>query len=578
MARLDGAEILARALKNEGVEKVFTLSGGHIFRVYQECDKLGIDIIGTRHEGAAAFAAQHYALTSGKPGVVLLTAGPGVTNAMTQVAECSMGDVPVLFLGGAAALFHELTAALQEYDTLGMMKPHTVFASKVKETHRIAEHIAVAFRSMLGAKTGPAYIELPVDILEVHLVEEETVKFPENYRAKGRILGDPADVEKAADLLINAEKPMIWVGDGAQFNCQNYTVFKELAEYLQIPADFSNSNLGRFVTHNEDPLFQVGALAMTQADVITLLNYRPILMIAEQFPDDCKLINVNRNGDHVGLNFPVEVGMIGHADAVAEQILKAVKSKTAKRDSSEWVDSLVSMRSAFAPMALDGYDSDESPIRAVRLAYDIFTFLQSPEGQEFCYIFDGGDSVTWPSIIRSFRPLQLDFPGIFYIASYKGAVGNSMGAVTGVYKSEGRPIIHSIGDGSFGQYTAELFTYAQKKIPYVVVIFNDANWGMIKAFSMIKAPDENHDIGQLINLDEGDGYFRYEKIADAWGGYGVCVTQPEDIIPEIKKAAEACKSGKPAIVNCLVACKKEYFSMQTNSLYQHVVTPPKLGY
>ena len=332
MAKIDGAMILAQALKNEKVEKIFTLTGGHIFRVFQEAEKLGIDVIDTRHEGAAAFAAEGYALATGKPGVVILTAGPGVTNAMTQVADCMLGNVPVLFLGGASSTEHDLTEVLQEYDTLTMMKTNTVWSIEVQETHRIAEHIAVAFRNMMGNVPGPVYVELPMDVLEVRKVDEEIVKYPARSRTNARFFGEPAEIEKAAELLINAERPAMIIGDGAQFNCQNFDVFEELADYLQIPASASATNQGRFFADNK-PLFQVGAAATAQADVLLLLNHKLNLAAVEGICKNAKLINVNRNHQHIGLNMPIDVGIIGYADAVTEQILDAVKAKTNKRDS-----------------------------------------------------------------------------------------------------------------------------------------------------------------------------------------------------------------------------------------------------
>lgn len=314
MSKKDGAMILAQALKNEGVDKIFTLTGGHIYRVYQEAEKLGIDVVDCRHEGAAAYAAEGYALATGKPGVVILTAGPGVTNAMTQVADCMLGNVPVLFIGGASSTEHDLTEVLQEYDTLTMMKPNTVWSIEVQETHRIAEHIAVAFRNMMEGVPGPVYVEIPMDVLEVRKVDEETVKYPARSRTHARIFGDPAEVEKAADLLVNAQKPAMIIGDGAQFNCKNFGVFRELAEYLQMPTDISITNSGRFF--NDDiPLLQVGGLGAAQADVLLLLSHKPNLAALDGLSANAKLINVHRNHQHVGLNIPLDVGIIGYAES-----------------------------------------------------------------------------------------------------------------------------------------------------------------------------------------------------------------------------------------------------------------------
>ncbi|MCL2167348.1 MAG: thiamine pyrophosphate-binding protein, partial [Clostridiales bacterium] len=551
MATLDGAQILVRQLKAEGVEVIFTLTGGHIFRVYQEAQKLGIRVVDFRHEGAAAYAAMGYAIITGKPGVVLLTAGPGVTNAVTQVCDSMLGDVPVLFLGGASATQHDLTEVLQEYDCLTLMKNNTLWSFEVQDTARIAEATAVAFRHMLGAHTGPVYLELPMDVLEMNRVEEGEVVFPENYRTQSRVFGDPAAIAKAGDLLIAAERPAIIIGDGAQYNCQNPGVFRELAEYLQIPVEVSVTNGGRFFNEEESPLFQLGAFASGSSDVLMVMNHKLNHSAVQNVNPASKLINVHRNHRHVGLNAPMEVGIIGYADAVAEQLLAYIQSKTPPVKERKWIAETLAMKQAVASQMKALFESDADPIHPARVAGEINTFLKSDEGRKWCYWADGGDSVTWALTASAILGLPKPFVGRAVLASYIGCVGASWGMISGLYAAAGKPVLHSIGDGSFGQYVGELFTFAKFKIPYVCVIFNDRNWGMIKAFSMHDVPEEDHEVGSYIALENQqslEGFFHYEEIAKVFDGFGVCVHHPDEIYPAIVKAAEAAKKGVPAIV------------------------------
>ena len=579
MVKIDGAAILAKALKAEGIEVIFSLTGGHIYRVYQEVDKLGIKVVDCRHEGAAAYAATGYAMASGKPGVVLLTAGPGVTNAVTQVCDCMLGDVPVLFLGGASATEHDLTEVLQEYDCVTLMKNNTLWSFEVQDTARIAEAVAVAFRNMEGAKTGPVYLEIPMDVLEGNKIDEKTVVYPENYRSKYRVFGDPAAIEKAADLLIKAERPCISIGNGAQFNCQNPSSFKELAEYLQIPIDVSVTNTGRFFDDTGFPLAWVGSGAKGSCDVLLLFNDKPNHAAVQSMADGAKLINVHRNHQNIGLNMPLDVGIIGYADAVAEQLLACIKAKAPKVEKRPWIDDLFAGSAGALAHFESLFTSDAVPIHPARCASAIMDFLNSDRGKEYCYVVDGGDSVTWGLIAASIKGVRHPFVGRGFMYSAIGCVGSSWGVLRGLYEAQKRPIIHSIGDGSFGQYTAELFTIAKDKIPYVCVIFNDANWGMIKAFSMYEVPEENHDLGAFIgNPNDEGGVFRYEKIAKAWGGKGICVEKPEDLDGALHEAVEASRGGVPAIVNVKLACKKEFFSMSTVRLYQELGAGPKIKY
>jgi len=579
MAKVDGAQILVKQLKAEGVEVIFTLTGGHIFRVYQEAQKVGIKVVDCRHEGAAAYGAMGYAVVTGKPGVVLLTAGPGVTNAVTQVCDSMLGNVPVLFLGGASATQHDLTEVLQEYDCITLMKNNTVWSFEVQDTARVAEATAVAFRHMLGAHTGPVYLELPMDVLEMNKVDEKDVIYPQKYRTDSRVFGDPAAIAKAGDMLIAAEKPAISIGDGAQFNCQNPGIFKQLAEYLQIPIDVNPINGGRFFDEEESPLFQLGGFGTGGSDVLLLLNNKLNHSAVQTINPASKLINVNSNHRHIGLNAPIEVGIIGNADAVAEQLLDYIKSKVKPVKERKWIAETLAMKQGVAEQMKPLFECPVDPIHPARVAGEINKFLKSDEGKKWCYWADGGDSVTWALTASAILGLPKPFVGRAMIASYIGCVGASWGEISGLYAAVKKPILHSIGDGSFGQYVGELFTFAKEKIPYVCVLFNDRNWGMIKAFSMHDVPDEDHEVGSYIALENqqsSEGYFHYEEIAKAWGGLGICVSHPDDIYPAIVKAVKSAKGGVPAIVNVLLDCKKEYFSTSTVGLYHELGSPKNI--
>lgn len=573
MAEVDGSIILAKALKQEGVEKVFTLPGGHTIRALQELGKLGIDVIDCRHEGPAAYAAEGYALASGKPGVVLLTAAVGVSYVMTEVVDAYLGNVPVLFIGGASAIMQDLTETLQGMDTFTMMKNQTVWASKCVETHRIAEHMAVAFRHMMGPSPGPVYVELPIDILQLIKVDEAIVKYPSHYRTDARIFGDPAYVEKAAELLIAAERPAMLIGDGSQYNCRNSEVFKELAEYLQMPTGASITNSGRFF-NNDDPLFRVGNIAAAQADVLLLLSHKPGMAEIGGFNPQAKLINVNSNHRHVGLNLPLEVGIVGNADAVAEQILAAVKAKTAKRERTPWVKELTVNFEAIARKGQEiFFNNDATPLHPARLAGALQKFLNSPEGLNYNHVLSGADALMWAVEALTFYG-TINHLGRFFTASYAGSMGAPWGLLNGLYQATGNPILHSVGDGSYGFNVGELYTFAKYKIPYVCVISNDGNYGMVKAFSMYATPGEDHEVCAI--RPEGDKWFKYEAIAASWGGYGKCVSEPKDLLPALFEASKAAAGGVPAIINCLVDCKEEYFSSGTLSLYKLLCNPPNI--
>ena len=222
MGMIHGGWLVAKILKREGVEVVFTLSGGHIAAIYDGCLREGIRVVDTRHEQAAVHAAEGWTKSTRTPGVALLTAGPGVTDGVTGVANAYLAGSPILVIGGAAPLGFWDRGALQEMNQIDLLRPITKWARTVHETSRLAEYTAMAFRQMLGSKPGPAFLEIPMDVLN-NFVDTEAFfdpGEPASYRPMGRTYPDPELVHKAAALLDKAQRPVImagtavWWGDG----------------------------------------------------------------------------------------------------------------------------------------------------------------------------------------------------------------------------------------------------------------------------------------------------------------------------------------------------------------------------
>src|SRR5258707_3824722 len=214
MGLIHGGWLVAKTLKREGVEVVFTLSGGHIAAIYDGCKREGIRVIDTRHEQAAVHAAEGWAKVPRTPGVALLTAGPGVTDGVTGVANAYLAGSPVLVIGGAAPLSLWDRGALQEMNQIDLLRKITKWARTVHETGRLGEYTASAFRQMLNGKPGPVFLEMPMDVLN-NLADTDTLfdpGEPEHYRYEGRTAPDPAYVVEAAALLEKAQRPVIMAG------------------------------------------------------------------------------------------------------------------------------------------------------------------------------------------------------------------------------------------------------------------------------------------------------------------------------------------------------------------------------
>ena len=183
MAKIDGGEMLVRTLEQEGVREIFTLHGGHLDAIYAACGAHGFRVIDTRHEQAAAHMADGWARTTGRPGVAIVTAGPGVTDAVTGVANAFMDSIPMILIGGRSPLIEDDKLPLQAVDQMGILRPITKWARSVTHTERIPEYLAAAFRHAVSGRPGPVFLELPIDVLFTR-VDEERVEFPKDYRPK----------------------------------------------------------------------------------------------------------------------------------------------------------------------------------------------------------------------------------------------------------------------------------------------------------------------------------------------------------------------------------------------------------
>src|ERR1700735_4645913 len=243
-ALISGGHLVARALKNEGVDTIFTLCGGHIIDIYDGCVDEGIRIIDVRHEQVAAHAADGYARQTGKLGCVVTTAGPGFTNALTGIATAFRSESPVLHIGGQGALTQHKMGSLQDLPHVDIMRPITKFSASVSSTERVADMISMAAREAFNGAPGPAYLEIPRDVLDREIdVAKAIVPRPGHYRASTRSIGDPRDIEKLAELLVNAERPAILYGQQV-WTARAHEQAIALLRGLDIPGYFNGGSRG----------------------------------------------------------------------------------------------------------------------------------------------------------------------------------------------------------------------------------------------------------------------------------------------------------------------------------------------
>src|SRR2546423_3914941 len=336
---IHGGMAVARILKREGVEVVFTLSGGHIAAIYDGCMREGIRVVDTRHEQAAVHAAEGWAKSTRRPGVALLTAGPGVTDGVTGVANAYLADSPILVIGGAAPLSLWDRGALQEMNQIDLLRPITKWARTVHETARLSEYTAAAFRQMLSGKPGPVFLELPMDVLN-NFVDTDTAfdpGEPANYRPAGRTYPDPELISKAAALLESAQRPVI-MASTAVWWCDGAGPLRELAERIQAPVFLNGA--GRGCLPPTHPLFFTASRrkALEGADTIlavgTRMDFRLNHGQPPLIPAQANVIWFDLAAEDVGVNRGAAVALVGDVGVSMHQLAQAAQ----QHGESDWLE------------------------------------------------------------------------------------------------------------------------------------------------------------------------------------------------------------------------------------------------
>ena len=553
MAKVSGGQLFAKALIKEDVKCVFTLSGGHIMPILYGCREEGISVIDVRHECSGGYAADAYAKVTGKPGVLITTAGPGVTNATTAMAEASETGIPIIHIGGGSPLRENETGPLQNVSSFECMSAFCKWSRRIYHANRIPEYVAMAFRYALDGMPGPVYLEIPADIL-MGSFEEEEIYWPRDYRTPAQGFGDPALVEKAADLLIAAKKPAMILGEAARFCAEYAQAVEELANYLKIPVLAMTTARGVFADESKNELFTIGDGGMAAADVILELGVDHSYKIgkgkAPRVNGDACRIMVHQDGVKIGYNAPADIAMIASASAVAKQILAVVKEKTSPVTSTEWIDEARAITRKIKSSYIEAAKSDICPTHPGRIASEVAKFI-SEEAQDWHVVCDGGDSASWMDANAVAR-----YPGQVVRYGPLGTIGTGPGFTMGAWAADQKPVLYYTGDGSFGFYSMEFDSFIRHGIPVVCVISNDSAWGMIK---LSEGEKRKEYIAQHGHLATTLAHMRaYEKMPEIWGGIGVRVTKTEDIIPAIRAVRD---SGLPGIVN--VECDQKEMSPPT---------------
>ncbi|MBI5546254.1 MAG: hypothetical protein HY901_20380 [Deltaproteobacteria bacterium] len=532
---ISGGRLVARLLKAEGIRHVFTLCGLHVAPIYAGCVEEGVALVDTRHEQAAGHAADAYARLRRGLGVAVVTAGPGVTDALTAVANAWAASTPLLLLGGAAPTFNQGRGALQEMEQVDLFKPITKWSDRVAATELVPTFLARAFRVALSGRPGPVFLEVPWDVLS-NSVDEDGLVWPERYRTEARCLGDPKQVERAVALLRSAERPAIVAGssiwwDGAS---QKLAAF---AEASQIPTFLNGAGRGTLPA-GHPLLFQLARKdVLSEADAVLVLgtpfDFRLSYGAEPTFGAGTAVVQVDLDATEIGRNRPVDVGIVGHSDAVLVQLLDLWGGRS-RRDPYL---ARVREREAERRERQRSFErSDQVPIHHFRLAKEM-SQVANASGDP-TWVADGGN---WAAIAA--KVVELKGPGRWLDPGPLGCLGvGAPFAMAAALLDPGRPTWVIQGDGSFGLNGFDYETMLRFELPCVVVVGNDAAWGQIRLPQVQMFGEDKSPATRLAPT-------RYDRVVEAMGGVGFHVTRPEEIRPALEKAAA---SGTVACVNVML--------------------------
>ena len=533
---LHGGRLIAKQLKADGVDVVFTLTGGHISALYDGCVAEGIRVVDVRHEQAAAHAADAYGRLTFRPGVAAVTAGPGVTDAVTGATNAFYANSPMVLLGGRNPLGLEGMGALQDAPQVELLRPVTKRSEVVLETRRLPEVLGYAMRDALAPRMGPTYLDLPMDVLMTP-VDEDTVVWPTGQRFTHGPGADPDAVARVADLLASASNPVVVSGSGTYW-AQAWEPLQAVVETGRLPL-FVNG-MSRGIVRGDHPnLFAATRRhALRHADVILALgidfDFRLGYGRGEGYLDDVAVVHVDPQADKIGHNRSVTLGVTADIGAFLRALLEH-EGKFGRSEDSPWLTELREREAVKVDEKLQAASSGASPVHPLRFAREVAEWLD-PDG---IVIGDGGDIVA-----HTAGYVQVDRPGSWMDPGPFGCLGvGAPFAMAAKVVHPDRDVTVVYGDGSFGFNGMEIESAARQGLPFVGVIGNDGAWGEMKAFHE-RAYGPEAMVAQDLSQD-----IAYEKVAEALGGHGERVERPEDIKPALDRARE---SGVPAIVNVIL--------------------------
>lgn len=532
-----GAELLAKSLADRGIDRVYGLHGGHLQRIFDALPDYGIEVVATRDERAAAYMAHAHYQATGETGVALATAGPGVTNALTGVANAHSYGVPMVLIGGSASVKQYERIALQELDQVGVYEPITKWAGTVYEAERVPEYLDLAVRKAERPRPGPSFLDVPMDVqnetvpddwLGKDVVQEYT---PSGTRDRPR--PDPDAVDRAVEAFRGAERPVAIAGVGV-LNAAVGDALREFVEAAGIP--YLDTAESRGYVPGDHPLNVNAARsrAAGEADLVVLIGKRLDFTLAfgsdVLFSGDPTVVAIDADRSEIGRNRPVDVPVVGDEGATLAALLDRLPDDLGW--DGGWIESVRGDDTASREALESELYVDDEPIHPWRLCAEVRDRIEDGAW----VACDGGDILSFGRIV-----LDVDEPRHWLSSGPFGCLGATVAQSIAVALLEpDSQVICLIGDGSFGFDAIELDTAARYGADVTFVVANNAAWN-------IDRYDQQEHYGTVVGTELGET--RYDYVAEAVGGHGEHVEAVDELGPALDRAMAY---GGPSVVDVAV--------------------------
>ncbi|HSS94113.1 MAG TPA: acetolactate synthase [Candidatus Dormibacteraeota bacterium] len=526
--------LIALALKRSGVSHLFTLNGGHIWPILTGAAEQGIRIIDTRHEQSAAFAAEGWAKVTRQCGVASVTAGPGVTNSVSALAQAQAGDSPMFVIGGRAPEARWGMGSLQEMDHVAVVQSLTRQAVTLRAAEQAYPIAAGCIRASLSRRTGPVFMDVPLDVF---FGSDDVPEATEHLTPDLGPLPDPDAIEQAARLIRDAQRPAVIAG-GTVWWSRAEDELKQLVETAHLPLNVNG--MARGVLPAGHPLFfpRARGPALGEADLILVigvpLDFRLNWGLPPVFSDGARLVFIDVDGTRK--HRTPDVAIYGDVKA-ALAALTVAAGGTPER--TQWLAHIREAEAAARARDTAMTGSDLSPVHPARLIAEVDRY-GDPDA---IYIGDGGDFVSFAG-----RLIERPRPGLWIDPGPFGCLGSGPAyAMAAKLAHPDRQVILLSGDGAFGFSAMEFDTMVRHRIPVVCVVGNNGIWAL-----------EKHPMESMLGLSVAADLAprtRYDRVVEALGGHGEMVERPEEIRPALDRAFA---SGLPACINVICDPKAEY--------------------